>query len=100
MRRADVKRSSRIIDVMSLTLICVGALVYLFAFVRMEAMRTRPYQEFVPFQTEPFARTREHARLTRVSHVGLGLCGVGVLVGLSAAAHAYIIARRKTNVPA
>lgn len=94
MSRAQVKRSSRIIDVASLVLICAGGLVYLFAYARMENLRTRPHEEFVPFQTEAWARTREHARLTQTSRVGLVLSGAGVLIGLSAAAHAYIIARR------
>ena len=99
MKRSDVGRSSRIIDVASLVLVCLGGLLYLFAYVRMEALRTRPHEEFIPFVTEAWARTREHARLTRTSQIGLALCGASVIVGLSAAAHAYIIARRKENVP-
>jgi hypothetical protein len=87
------------IDVGSIALLCAGGLLYLFAYVRMEDLRTRPYQEFVPFETEAFARTREHARLMRTSYLGLGLCGGGVLLALSAAAHALIIARRKEDVP-
>lgn len=94
MKRAEVKRSSRLIDLASLALIGVGAVVFLFAGVQMENLRTRPHQEFIPYETEYFGRTREHARLTRTSRVGLVLCGVGVVIGLSAAAHAYIIARR------
>ena len=86
------------IDVASLILICAGGLLYLATFVRMENLRTRPHQDFVPFQSELWGRTREHARLTRLSNVGLGLAGAGILVGLSAAAHAYIIARRKEDV--
>lgn len=99
MKRSEVRRSSRFIDLASLVLICAGGLVYLFAFVRMEDLRGRPDEEFVPFQTEVFARSREHARLTRTSHIGLGLCGAGVVVALSAAAHAHIIGRRKDDVP-
>lgn len=74
--------------------------MYLLAYSRMEQLRTRPYQEFVPHETEAFAQTREHARLTRTSGIGLALCGAGVVVALSAAAHARIIARRKNDVPA
>jgi hypothetical protein len=99
-RRLGVARSSRILDLASLALVCAGGLIYLFAYLRMDDLRTRPYQEFVPAETEVFARTREHARLTRTSYVGLALCGVGVIVALSAAAHAHIIARRKDDVPA
>lgn len=97
MKRAEVKRSSRLLDLASLALICIGAVVFLFAYVRMENLRTRPHEEFVPFQTEYFGRTREHARLARTSRVGLFLCGAGVVIGLSAAAHAYIIARDETT---
>lgn len=93
MKRAQVKRSSRLLDLASLVLIGAGALVFVFAYARMESLRTRPHQEFVPFQTEYFGRTREHARLTRTSRVGLFLCGAGIVIGLSAAAHAYIIGR-------
>lgn len=95
MKRADVQRSSRLIDVASLALIAVGALLYLAAFVRMENLRTRPHEDFVPFQTEAWGRTREHARLTRMSQFGVVVAGIGVLVGLSAAGHAYIIAGRR-----
>ncbi len=100
MIRSRVTRSSRILDLASLALLCAGALVYLFAYRRMEDLRTRPYQEFVRFETEAFARTREHTRLTRTSRNGLILCGAGVVLALSAAAHAHIIARRKDDVPA
>ena len=100
MKRSQVTRASRIIDLASLALVFAGGLVYLFAYFRMDELRTRPYTEFVRFETELFARTREHARLTRTSQVGLALGGVGVAVGLFAAAHARIIARRKDDVPA
>jgi hypothetical protein len=100
MRRVGVARSSRMLDLASLALVCGGGLIYLFAYLRMDELRTRPYQEFVPAETELFARTREHSRLTRISYVGLALGGAGVIVALSAAAHARIIARRKDDVPA
>jgi hypothetical protein len=96
-RRSEIGRSSRLIDLASLVLFCAGGLLYLFAYFRMEDLRTRPYQEFVPFETEAFARTREHRRLTRTSHVGLALCGAGLIAALSAAVHARIIARRRTS---
>jgi len=82
------------IDLASLLLVCVGGVVYLVAYFGMEELRRRPHEEFVPAETVFFGRTRELTRLTRVSYVGLGLCGVGVLVALSAAAHAHIIARK------
>jgi hypothetical protein len=98
-KRAEIKRSSRLLDLGSLILICAGGVLYLVAYLGMENLRTRPYEEFVPFKTEAFARTREYTRLTRTSRLGLALSGVGVLVALSAAAHAHIIGRRKENVP-
>ena len=88
------------IDAASLLLVGVGGLLYVLAYLGMEDLRTRPYKEFVPAETELFERTREHARLTRTSFIGLGLCGAGVVVALSAAAHAHIIGRRKEDVPA
>jgi hypothetical protein len=81
------------IDLASLVLVCVGGALYLFAYIGMERLRTRPHEEFVPAETVFFGETQEHARLTRVSYLGLGLCGAGVLVALSAAAHARMIAR-------
>ena len=100
MKRSEVQRSSRMIDLASLVLVCAGGLLYLYAYLGMEDLRTRPYEEFVPHETEVFALTGEHARLTRTSAIGLALCGAGVVAGLSAAAHAYIIARRKEDVTA
>lgn len=99
MKRSGVTRSSRLLDVASIALVCAGGLVYLFAYLGMEDLRARPHREFVPFETEAFERTREHARLTRTSYLGLGLSGAGVLLALSAAAHAHIIARRSEDVP-
>jgi hypothetical protein len=98
--RPRVPRSSRIIDIASLVLVGVGGLLYVFAYLGMEDLRSRPYREFMPGQTELFERTREHAELTRTSRIGLGLCAAGVVVALSAAAHAHIIGRRKEDAPA
>ena len=99
MNPLGVPRSSRIIDLASLVVLAGGALLYVFAYLGMEDLRSRPYVEFVPFETELFERTREHARLTRTSHIGLALCGAGVVIALSGAAHARIISRRKEHVP-
>lgn len=99
MKPSGVPRSSRLIDLASLVFLGAGGLLYLFAFLGMEDLRSRPYVEFVPFETELFARTREHARLMRTSRIALALCGAGVVIALSGAAHARIISRRKENVP-
>jgi hypothetical protein len=98
--RPRVPRSSRIIDLLSLVLVSAGGLLYVFAYLGMDDLRSRPHTEFVPHETELFERTREHARLTRTSRIGLGLCVAGVVVALSAAAHAHIIGRRSEAVPA
>lgn len=98
MRASGVARSSRIIDVASLILVAVGGVLYWIAYLGMEDLRVRPYEEFVPQQTELYARTREHARLTRMSHIGLAVCAAGVVVALSAAAHARIISERTEDV--
>jgi hypothetical protein len=92
-----VPAASRTIDRASMTLIALGAAIYIFAWVRMEELRTRVHTDFVPFQTELNERTREHARLSRTSRIGLFLAGTGVLVGVSAAIHAYISVRRKPD---
>lgn len=99
MKRSHVGRSSRILDVVSLGLLLTGGLLFLSAFAGLESLRKRPYTEFVPSQTELFERTREHARLSRTSYVGLAICGAGIVAALSAAVHAHIIARRKEDVP-
>jgi hypothetical protein len=94
MRSSQVTKASRAIDLASVALIALGAAIYLFAWGRLEELRTRPHEEFVPLQTVAFARTTEHARLTTTSWIGLVLAGTGVAVGVSAAAHAYISRRR------
>jgi hypothetical protein len=43
---------------------------------------------------EVFELTNRHYRFKRLSYVGLGLVGAGVVVGLSAAVHARKIAMR------
>jgi hypothetical protein len=47
-KRAEIKRSSRLLDLGSLILICAGGVLYLVAYLGMENLRTRPYEEFVP----------------------------------------------------
>ena len=89
-----VQRSSRMIDAASLLLLAAGGVIWAFAWFGLDDLRRRPYEEFVPGQTVAFARTAEHARLTRISALGLSVAGLGVIVGVSAAAHAQALARR------
>lgn len=89
-----VHRSSRMIDVASMLLLVAGGVIWAFAWSGLEDLRRRPHEEFVPGRTMAFARTAEHARLTRISVLGLSLAGLGVIVGVGAAAHAQALARR------
>jgi hypothetical protein len=87
--------ASRLIDVLSLGLVLGGAWLYMNAFAGMRELRNRPQEEFVRGETVAWGRLAEHQRLTRTSRIGLGIIGLGVVVGLSAAAHARQIARRR-----
>ena len=93
-------RTSRLIDAASMVLVGVGGWLFLSAFFGMRELRNRPPDDFVRGQTVAFARTAEHARLTRTSRIGLGVVGFGMLVGLSAAMHARQIARRNQTTDA
>ncbi|MGH7677968.1 MAG: hypothetical protein ACRENU_05840 [Gemmatimonadaceae bacterium] len=85
---------SRAIDLASLTLLVVGAALYLRAYFGMESVRTTPETPFVPGTMEAFALLNQFVRLKRLSYVGLSLVGLGLAVGLSAALHARKISRR------
>lgn len=87
------------IDLASMLLLLAGGALYAFAWARLENLRTRPHEAFVPGQTVAFARTAEHARLSRISTFGLSVAGLGVIVGVSAAAHAKALARRGAGIP-
>ena len=87
--------TSRLIDLVSLALVLGGSWLYMNAFAGMRELRNRPQEEFVRGETVAWGRLAEHQSLTRTSRVGLGMIGLGVVVGLSAAAHARQIARRR-----
>jgi hypothetical protein len=88
-----VRRSSRIIDLVSLVLILAGAALYIRAYVGMEAIRTTPETPFTRGTMEAFELTNRYLRLQQRSYLGLALVSAGLLVGLSAAAHAHKIRR-------
>jgi hypothetical protein len=90
-----VRRSSRLIDLVSLVLIVGGASLYIHAYVGMEAIRTARETPFVRDTMEAFELTNKYLRYEKRSYIGLGLVGAGVVVGLSAAAHAHNIRRRE-----
>jgi hypothetical protein len=89
-----VGRLSRALDLASLVLILIGGVLYVRAFLGMQQIRKRGLTEFVRGSTEVYESINEHARLSRISTIGLVIAGAGLFVGLSAAAHARIIAGR------
>ena len=97
MTRPKVGRKSRLIDLASLLLICGGGAMYLMAYFGMQELRNRPHAEFVRGESFAFGRVAEYNRLTLLSWAGLAIAGVGLIVGLSAAAHARQIARETPN---
>jgi len=87
------------IDLASLILILSGGGLYLAAYFGMRELRARPDTPFVRGTSEAYAGLAEYTRLHRLSIVGLSLAGLGVAVGLSAAAHAHKIGRRVNETP-
>jgi hypothetical protein len=88
---------SRAIDVASLLLILAGAALFILAYLGMIAVRDAPDVPFVPGTMEAYELTNKYLRFRRWSYAGLGLIVAGVAVGLSAAVHAYKIARREND---
>lgn len=80
-------------DLASLALILGGAALYLRAYVGMEAVKNSRDVPFVRGAMEAYALTNQYLRLQRLSYLGLVLVGVGVAIGLSAAAHHHKIGR-------
>ena len=71
--------------------------MYVRAYVGMERIRSSPDVPFVRGTMEVYALTNEYWRLQRLSYVALGLVGVGIAVGLSAAAHHHMIRRSASS---
>jgi hypothetical protein len=85
-------------DIASLALILGGVGLFVLAYLGMIEVRDAPDVPFVRGTVEAYELTNKYLRLKRWSYVGLGLVGAGIAVGLSAAVHAYKIARRE-NTP-
>ena len=81
---AYVSRRSRIIDLVSLALVVLGAAAYVWAYVEMEALRNATHDPKAPI----FAGYTKFVRLMQLSYAGLGAIAVGILVGVGAALHA------------
>ena len=92
-----VARRSRLIDLASLLLILGGFVLYVRAYLGMERIRTSGDIPFVRGTMEVYELTNRYVRLQRLSYLALGLVGVGIAVGLSAAAHHHKIRRRPTD---
>jgi len=84
---------SRAIDLVSLLLISAGAVLFVAAYFGMQSVSKSPDTPFVPGTVEAYALTNEYLRLQRLSYFGLGLVGLGLATGLSAAVHAHKIAK-------
>jgi hypothetical protein len=94
--RPPVSRLGRKLDVVSLILIVLGALLFVQAFLGMRGLRDQQEVEFVAGTTEAYAALNRYYRLQRLSYVGIGLAVAGIGVALSAAWHN----RRITNAAA
>lgn len=87
MTRPPVSRLGRKLDVVSLILILLGALLFLQSFLGMRELRDQRETEFVAGTTEAYAALNRYYRLQRLSYLGVGLAVVGIGVALSAAWH-------------
>ncbi|MEX2152751.1 MAG: hypothetical protein WD825_05380 [Gemmatimonadaceae bacterium] len=95
MTRRTVGRVSRAIDLVSLLLLLGGAVLFVAAYFGMQTVSKSPDTPFVPGTVEAYALTNEYLRLQRLSYFALGLIGLGIATGLSAAVHAHKIAKRQ-----
>ena len=76
-----VSRKSRVIDVVSVALVLVGAVCYVWAYSEMSVLRDAAYDPKAPI----FAAYTRFVRMMQLSWVGIGTIVVGVLVGIGAA---------------
>jgi hypothetical protein len=68
----------------SLALAVLGAALYIWAYVEMEALRTASHDPSAPI----FAGYVRFVRLMQLSYVGLGAVCLGIIVAIGAAMHA------------
>ena len=79
-----ISRRSRIIDLVSLALVVLGAALYVWSYLQMEALRTATHDPNAPI----FAGYTRFVRLMQLSYLGLGAVFIGIIVGIGAALHA------------
>ena len=87
MTQRPVTRLGRQLDLVSLILLVLGALLFLQAFLGMKQLRDQRETAFVPGTTEAYAALNRYYRLQRLSYLGVGLAVSGIGVALSAAWH-------------
>lgn len=72
------------IDAASITLVLLGAALYVWAYLEMDALRTAGHDPNAPI----FAGYTRFVRLMQLSYGGLAVAAIGMLVGVGAALYA------------
>lgn len=86
MPRRPVSRTGRMLDLVGLALIVVGALCYLRAYAGMRALEAvKPSANPTLRAEEVFTSVNRWGRLNTLSNVGVGLIGAGIVVAVGAA---------------
>ena len=97
MTRRPVTRLGRILDLVSLTFLVIGALLFVQAFLGMKQLRDQRESGFVYGRTQAYAALNRYYRLQRISYLGTGLAVIGVVVALSAAWHNRKFSNERTD---
>jgi hypothetical protein len=85
--RRPVTRLGRKLDIVSLIFVAVGATLFVLAFLGMAELRDLRDTGFVRGTAEAYAALNRYYRLQTLSRLGMGMAGLGVVIGLSAAWH-------------
>jgi len=90
-------RAARLLDYTSLAVISAGALCYGRAYVGLRGLA-----DSAPARMggQPFGALAEHARLVRVSNLGIAVLGVGIALALVATVMTTTAARRARRAAA
>ena len=79
-----VSRRNRIIDLVSLVLVVIGVILYIWAYAQMDALRNATHDP----KATIFANYTRFVRLMQLSYAGIGAVVIGILVGVGAAINA------------